>query len=148
MKLIFSLSFYTFTSLRLEIDHKGDVYPATAFSILKSLLKASAKLERLALIDAGSEKLPDWKNPPEFADFLVGFTAKMTHMTCCCITFNQIDASLTEEIKQRVEKEVVVERPSLWFHLDRALPEASDPGVPAIHYHQIVNPISFVMPRF
>jgi len=37
---------------------------------------------------------------------------------------------------------------SLWFHLGRTLPEASDEDVPAIHYHQMVNPIPFVMPRF
>ena len=51
-------------------------------------------------------------------------------------------------IKERVEEEVVKLRPSLWFHLGRTIPEASDHGVPAIHYHQIVYPMSFIMPRF
>lgn len=142
------MPFSTISSSRLEWTHKEDVYPATAFAILKALLKASLKLERLVLIDAATEKLPQWKPPPGFADFLVDFTAKMTHMTCCCVTFKQMNTGLMEEIKERVENEVVTERPSLWLHLDHAIPEASDPGVPAVHYHQIVYPISFVMPRF
>ncbi len=129
-------------------DHKEVVYPATAVSILKAILKGSieksvheTKLERLVLIDAGSipsSKLSDWKHPPEFADFLVGFTAQMTHLSCCCLTFKQMDIKLMKAIKERVEEEVVTERPSLWFHLDRDIPNVSDPGVPPIiHYHQI-----------
>jgi len=42
----------------------------------------------------------------------------------------------------------VTERPSLWFHLDRILPKASDQSVPPIHYHQMVNPVLFVMPDY
>jgi len=110
--------------------------------------KVELKLEERFQINVPCEKLPDWQPPPEFADFLVDFTAKMTHMTCCLITFHQINTGLMQKIKERVENEVVTERPSLWFHLDHAIPEASDPGVPAVHYHQIVKPISFVMPRF
>jgi len=122
--------------------------PSTAYSILKALLKRSLLLERVALIDGGSEKLVAWKHPPEFADFLVGFNAKMTHLTCCCLTFNKLDVDLMKAIKERVEEEVVTDRPSLWFYMDRSLPEASDEGMPSIHYHQMVKPISFVMPRF
>jgi len=132
----------------LVFKHKEDAYPSTAYSILKALLKGSLLLERVALIDGGSEKLPDWKHPPEFSDFIVGFTKKLTHLTCCCLTFNQLDVDFMKEIKTRVEEEVVTERPSLWFFMGRTLPEASDEGVPAIHYHEMVNPISFVMPRF
>ncbi len=136
-------------------DHKEDVYTATAFSILKAIFKGfieksihETKLERLALIDAGTVDLPRWNHPPEFADFLVDFTAKMTHLYCCCITFKQMDANLMKAIKERVEEEVVIERPALWFHLGRDVPDASDPGVPPIHYHQIVEPISFTTPPF
>jgi len=137
-------------SFRLEWNknNQEDIYSTTAISFLKALLKGSVQLERLALIVAGPENIPDWKPSPKFADFLVEFTAKMTHLTCCCLIFNQLGVELINEIKQRVEKEVVTERSSLWFHLGRALPEASDPGVPAIHYHQIVYPISYFMPRF
>jgi len=141
----------------LRWNHKEDVYPETAFSILKAILKESikksmeeTKLERLTLIDAGTAAvdLPDWKHPPEFADFLVRFTAQMTHLTCCCLTFKQMDIDLMKAIKERVEEQVVMERPSLWFHLGRDLPDASDPGVPSIHYHQMVNPIVFTTPPF
>jgi len=145
---------YLFTllpSFRLEWDHKEDAYPDTAFSILKAILKESikeCKLERLALIDAGSVDFPNWKHPPEFADFLVDFTAKMTHLTCCCLTFKQMDVDLIKSIKERVEEEVVTERPSLWFHLGRDIPNVSDPGVPPIHYHQIVQPITLTTSPF
>jgi len=127
------------TSFRLEWNHQEDIYSTTAFSILEALLKGSVQLERLTLIVAGPKNIPDWNPSPEFANFLVEFTTKMTHLTCCCIIFNQLGVKLMKEIKQRVEKEVVAERPSLWLHLDRALPEASDPGVPSIHYHQMVK---------
>lgn len=59
-----------------------------------------------------------------------------------------MDVDVMNAIKSRVEEEVVPERPSLWFHLDRILPKASDQSVPPIHYHQMVNPVSFVMPFF
>ena len=136
---------------RLELNLAGDDYFTAAFYILKVILEKSlftfrnesAKLERLTLIDAGPRNFPDWKPPQEFADFLVDFTAKMTHLTCCCLTFKQMDGVLMKTIKERVEKEVVMERPSLWFHLDSVIPDPSDPGVPPIHHHQIVSPISF-----
>ena len=140
--------------------HKEDVYPATASLILKAFLKEAirkestktsiheSKLERLVLIDAGTIPLPDWKHPPEFSDFLVDFTAKMTHLTCLCLAFKQMDGVLMKAIKERVEEEVVIERPSLWFHLGRDIPNVSDPGVPAIHYHQMVNPMHFSTPPF
>jgi len=142
------MSFPTLPSFRLRWDHKEDFYPATAFSILKTFLKKSDKLERLTLIDATNVEMPDWKNPPEFAEFLVRFTAQMTHLTCCCLSFKQMDINLMKKIKERVEEEVVTERPSLWFHLGRDIPNASDPGVPPIHYHQIVNPLPFTPPHF
>ena len=159
------MSLSTSPSYSLRWEHKEDVYPGTAVSILKAILNEAivkeavlkgsidssiqeTKLERLALIDAGSVDLPNWKHPPNFADFLVDFTAKMTHLTCCCLTFKQMDGVLMKAIKERVEEEVVIERPSLWFHLGRDIPNVSDPGVPAIHYHQMVNPMHFSTPPF
>lgn len=129
---------------RLEWNHEENVYPETTISILEALLNEAVKLERLALIDAGSREFPDWKHPSEFADFVVGFVEIMTHMTCCCLTFKQMDGDLMISIKDRVENEVINDRPLLWFHLDGAIPKASDPGVPSIHYHQIVDPVSLV----
>jgi len=130
----------------LEWSHDDDEYPATILLLLKAVLEKSVDLKRLVLID-GSGNLPNWSHPPEFADSLVTFAAKMSHMTCCCVTFNHLDVDLMKGIKERVEEEVVQVRPSLWFHLGRSIPEASDPGVPAIHYHQIVYPMSFLMPH-
>jgi len=116
--------------------------------ILEALLAESTQLERLVLVDGGTGNLPGWSHPPEFADFLVGFVATMPTLSCFCVTFNQMDIFLAKDITQRVTEEVVGMRLSLWFHLDRAVPKASDPGVPPIHYHQIVEPISFDMPHF
>ena len=148
-------SLSTLPSSRLKWFRRGDVYPATAVSILEAILEESknksvheTKLERLVLIDAGTIPLLDWKHPPEFSDFLVDFTAKMTHLTCLCLAFKQMDGVLMKAIKERVEEEVVIERPSLWFHLGWDIPNVSDPGVPAIHYHQMVNPMHFSTPPF
>jgi len=113
--------------------------------ILKALLEKSPLLERLVLIDGGSDILP-LSPPHKFLDHILEFASKMTHMSCFCVTFNQLAVDLMKEIKERVENEVVAERPSLWFHLDRNIPEASDVGVPSIHYHEIVKPASFVLP--
>ena len=131
----------TVLSFRLKWNHKEAVYPETVLSILKALLAESVPLERLVLIDDGIAKLPDWNPPPDFADFIVDFASKMVNLSCFCITFNQMDAELMNGIKQRVIEEVVAKRRSLWFHLGRAIPKASDVGVPSIHYHQIVEPI-------
>ena len=143
-----NLKGYFFANIfSLEWDHQEDVYPATALLILKAILEKSPLLERLVLIDGGSDNLPFLSAPHKFSDHILEFASKMTHMSCFCVTFNQLAVDLMKEIKERVENEVVAERPSLWFHLDRNIPEASDAGVPSVHYHQIVEPVSFVLPR-
>ena len=138
----------TWLIIRLEWNHDEEDYPSAALSILKAILEKSVLLERLVLIDGGSDNLPIWNQPPEFADFLVEFASKMPHLTCCCLSFKQLDSFPIVNIKQRIAHEVVRVRPSLWFHIDRSLPEASDPGVPWVHYHEIVDRMSFVLPRF
>jgi len=132
----------------LKWKHEDDNYPSTALSILKAILEKSVLLERLALIDGGSDNLPIWIHPPDFADFLVKFAAKMSHLTCCCLSFKQLDCFPIVNVKHRIAQEVVRMRPSLWFHMDRSLPQASDPGVPWVHYHQLVDPMSCDLPRF
>ena len=119
--------------------------PRLSYSFSKEIQK-SVLLERLTLIDGGSDKLPFWINPPGFADALVEFTAKMSHLSSCCLTFNQLDCFLIVHVKKRIAEEVVSIRPSLWFYLDRGLPDVSDLNVPGIHYYEMVNPKSFVMP--
>jgi len=133
-------------SFRLKWSHKEDVYAEATLQILKAIRTECVQLERLVLIDDGIAKLPGWNPPPDFADFIVDFASKMANLSCFCITFNQIDADLMNGIKQRVDDEVVTMRCSLWFHLGRVIPKASDVGVPSIHYHQIVEPVSFVLP--
>ena len=130
----------------MKWDDRKDKYPATAFLILRGLLANSAQLERLALIDHGSGKLDEWESPSKFADSIVGFVSKMVKLSCVCLTFKQINADFMNGIKQRVAKEVVAKRPSLWFHLGHSIPKISDAGVPTIHYHQIVQPMTFVLP--
>jgi len=131
----------------LKWNHRDAKYPTLTLSLIKAILKKSPRLERLVLIDGGSENLPSYSYLPGLDDSLVYFAANMKHLTCYCLTFNQMDVDLMKGIKNRVEEEVVTERPSLWFHLSRQLPQA-DPNVPSIHYQQIVEPPSFDMPRF
>ena len=157
MLILFSyISMHIFISCfySLKWHNKEDDYPTTVISILNDLLgneKSSEKslfLERLVLIEDGdSEVNSPSPPPPGFSDRLLEFTPKMTHMTCLCITSNHMDPDLMTEIKKRVELEVVTERPSLWFHLGRNIPKAFDAGVPLIHYNQIVEPVSFVLPH-
>lgn len=70
----------------------------------------------------------------------------MEQMSCCCLTFNQMDVDLVEEINHRIKQEMIEKRRFLWFHLGSTVPEASDVGVPPIHYHEMVEPVSFTMP--
>jgi len=145
--LTFKLSVYLnklnvfISTFRLEWSHEDEENPATALLFLKAILEVSVNLERLALIDGGSYESFALSPPPVLANFLVEFTSKMNHLTCCCLTFNPLSVDLMKEIKQRVEEEVVTERTSLWFHLGRRIPEGSDSGVPWIHYHQIERPM-------
>jgi len=147
--------------LSFEWNHEEDGYPTTVLSILKILREKSPLLERLVLIDGGfcsysltvndgfrlELPLPSLSPPHKFSELLLEFTSKMTHMTCCCLTFRRLAVNLLKEITERVEEDVVAERPSLWFHLGRNIPKASDAGVPSVHYHEIVEPVSFVLPR-
>ena len=138
----------TFILIRLQLKVEDVDYPEVTLSILKAILEKSVLLERLVLIDGGSENLSMWNHPSDFADFMVKFASNMTHLTCCCLSIKQLDCFPIVKVKQRIANEVVPMRPSLWFHSDRALPEASDPGVPWIHYHRMVDPMSFFMPGF
>jgi len=130
----------------MKWDDRKDKYPATAFLVLRALLAGSVQLERLALIDGGSGNLDEWESPSKFDDSIVGFISKMVNLSCVCLTFKQINVDYMNGIKQRVTEEVVAMRPSLWFHIGRSVPKASDAGVPSIHYHQIVQPMSFDLP--
>jgi len=79
-------------------QHEDDEYPETVLSILKAIPEKSAQLERLVVIDGGSEPLSSWSSPTELANLLVEFTSKLNHLTCCCLTFKQLSADLMKEI--------------------------------------------------
>lgn len=135
------------SKFRLKWNYQYEDFLGTILSLLSAILKESVLLERLVLIDGGPSNSSSYTYLPGLDDAFVNFAAKMTHMTCCCITSNQIDSDHMKAIKQRVEEEVLPERPSLWFHMGRTVPEASDTTMPPIHYCQIVDPQSFDMPR-
>ena len=139
---------FSIVLFRLKWNDKEKKHPRTASKILRALVLANfVQLESLALIDAGSGK-PDWKNPPNLADTMVRFAKMMANLSCCCLIFKQMNAEYMNEGKQKVEKDVVQTHPTLWFYLGRSIPNASDLGVPLIHYHQIVAPMSFALPLF
>jgi len=109
---------------------------------LKSILKYSPHLERLVLLDGFYEEiqspLPDWNHPVDMPDFFVDFAAKMKRLVCFCISFNQIDGAMCEEVNRRVAEKVNGIRPSLWFHFGRYGPDLDDPNVPLIHLQEIL----------
>jgi len=154
-----NLNYYSFVNIfSLVWDHKEltsrMTYPLTALRIIKALLQKSPLLERLVLIDGGSKYLPFLNLPHKYPDLfrhflqeILQFASKMTHLSCCVLTFNYLTDDFMKVIKERVEEEVVSVRPSLWFYLDRKMPEPSDGSVPSVHYHEIVEPVSFVLPR-
>ncbi len=89
--------------------------------------------------------MPVWKKLPKAADFLVNFALKMERLVCCCLV-DWIRLSLIKKIQERIENDVLPQRRSLWFYLGQAEPCASDPDVPGIHFHEMVNPVPYTPP--
>lgn len=112
----------------------GKNFPDVLF-VFQSLLCRASHLERLVLIF--ETKVPCSDDHP-LVDFLVQFALKMKRLTCLCITFNKIDPALIQEVKRRLTEDVLPSSPSFWFHLGRELPKATDPGVPPLHYHEMI----------
>ena len=63
----------------------------------------------------------------------------MKHLFAVCVTFDELDSILKEEVDRRIVEEVLPNRPALWFHLGTDIPNAVDPGVPLVHYHEMVH---------
>ncbi len=84
------------------------------------------------------EILPaDWNYPLD--DVIVQLALKLKRLTCLSLTFYELsDSKLIEHVHRRMAEEVLPTRPALWFHLGTAFAEASDPSVPAVHYHEMV----------
>jgi len=125
----------------------GDDFPV--LEILKSLLGCRLHLERLVLLAYRSENKPDWNHPPDTVDFLVKFSKKMVRLVCFCLIYDRLDPNLITVAQHRIAQEVVTIRPSLWFCLGREEPLASDPNVPGIHFHEMVDPVFYTpLPSF
>jgi len=144
IKCLLNLDISYFGAFRLHWDPEGD--GITLFLLLKYLIGSSLQLERLVLIAKSPKNETDWDHPIKLPDLIVKFALKMKRLVCCCIVFDRMDSNLIKEIQQRIAKEIVPIRPSLWFHLGREKPLASDPSVPSIHYHEMVDPIIYVPP--
>ena len=90
--------------------------------------------------------LPDDFSFP-LADFIVQLALKLKRLTCLSLSFYELnDNKLIEQVHRRMGEEVLPTRPALWFHLGSDFPEASDPSVPAIHYHEMVFANNFDPP--
>lgn len=71
-------------------------------------------------------------------DFLVNFSLEMKHLSCLSLSLERLDPTLIQQVLQRIKEEVLPTRPSLWFHLDNAIPDAADSSVPKVHYHEMI----------
>jgi len=110
---------------------------ADAVHLLESFSLHAPNLERISI------RL-ECKTPSIFcdfplADFLIQFCSKKKHLTCLSLTFFNLDDALIDQVNQRMAEEVLSERPSLWFYLGNRFPEASDPTVPSVHYHEMIH---------
>ena len=108
------------------------------FAVLKSLLGRASSLQRLSLF-FDSMALPKGSDHSQLANFFVQFVLKMKHLFAVCVTFDELDSILKEEVDRRIVEEVLPNRPALWFHLGTDTPNAVDPGVPLVHYHEMVH---------
>ena len=108
------------------------------FAVLKSLLGRSSSLQRLSLF-FDNMALPKGSDHSQLANFFVQFVLKMKHLFAVCVTFDEFDSILKEEVDRRIVEEVLPNRPALWFHLGTDTPNAVDPGVPLVHYYEMVH---------
>ena len=87
----------------------------------------------------------DWSFP--LADFVVKVALKMERLTCLSLTLYELkESKLIEEVNQRMAEEVLLGRPALWFHFNSNFADASDPSVPAVHFHEMIITNNFDPP--
>jgi len=117
--------------------------------LLRDLTKTSPRLERLVLIANRHCSQQNGRNATQLEDFLITFVSKMESLVALCLVGFEMDTTVLEGVKKRLNQEIVSQRPSLWIHIGPKLPNATDPSVPKIHYDEIVNPFDpyFAPPR-
>jgi hypothetical protein len=76
------------------------------------------------------------------AGFIVHLVRSCKKLVALCLV-DYFDPSSTEMVTKQLNEEIVPNRPSFWFCIDRKLPKPSQ--VPRIHYDEIVNPGSYLI---
>lgn len=113
--------------------------------LLQAILNCSKDLERLVLIDSTLKKKPVWNHyPSDMTDSVVNFALKMKRLVSFCLVLPKCESTLIDEVSEKIEEKVVSLRSSLWFHIGRYQPEATD--VPLIHYHEMIEPTHYFPP--
>jgi len=116
--------------------------------LLNAVLASSSNLQRLALIGPNLVEGALYRTDPTegtTTNSLVQFASKMTHLSCLLMVVGQLDPALIEEVKRKITAEILPSRPSLWFSIGRQLPQATDPDVPSIHFHEMVDPRNYML---
>jgi len=118
-----------------SLNKKMDVNDALL--ILKSLKQFAPKIERISL----EFMCKTYPTDEDYlmVDFLVDFILKMKHLSCLSLSLKQLNGTLIQKVHERIKKEVLPTRPSLWFHLDRKIPDVLNPSVPKVHYHEMIH---------
>lgn len=129
-------------SFSLEWFNHQDNFSETLL-LLRQLLKCSSHLERLLLHDVCAPSDSTFirrQLSSDFGDQVVHFAFVMDHLVALCLTGIGVNPVAVAKVRERVKKEVLPLRPSLWFHMDRDLPKGNDLEVPRIYYDEMVNP--------
>lgn len=71
-------------------------------------------------------------------DLIVGFATEMERLVALCVVGFRMNSDVVRNIEQRVEKEILPQRPSFWCHFD--FPNSNDPEVPVVHMTEILDP--------
>ena len=124
---------------------------ANIVMLFKTLAKIAPKMERLVLHDEYSY-FPNifWESQTDLGQLIVEFLSKMKNLVAFSFTGYKIEPDVQEAVRGHVATEILPGSPSFWLHLGKSLPEANDPGVPRVHYDEIVHPIDpyYALPKF
>ena len=132
--------------LGLDFGENGVTLWLLLKSLFKYLSKFSPKLERLFLFDI-NEDIPKYLRgsvlpPPS----MVHFPKEMKRL----VAFSVVSPLLQHNIfHARIMQQVVPPRPALWTHFGGKFSDRSGPdAVPAVHYNELIEPMSYFAPPF